>query len=552
MASTVGSLFSTESIRIEEIISKQVGIFLPSLDKVWEDSIVTNQGVGPVGDMGRDWEILKVYLGGLTGVIEPGGPGGDFTLYGDPSNSALGSKLFLQGLTRTFPDALNGPNQAPYRLGIPMRSMVTNLMITLGEMQAEATPAFIGEIINPKLKGFAHNIAQNLCNYWWTSQNGNFALSTLASSGTVSSGNVASQLAMSDGTSTTYKTITLDLTYSNYAINRFMVGMRVQFFNSAGTTQRTVLGSTSNSTFVVVAVDPLTCKVSFKEQNNAILQNNATIGSDTAFVGNLAASDIIVPAGIAGNANTPYAASSPYFTGIAGVNSWMKFGDTSGSTDTDANCLLGAERAGSGKNINVNVHPEFRSMKVDNGGLPMTEHRLRQILRRWHAAKEPLQRSIDCLVASDGVWLAYEGQKIGRQILDRTNRLSTINKEGSAGVMEIEFDGRSYEGYTSFYVEAQTIYGIKKGGSNWKRYVPPDQKGVKRGEKMDPWIPFRFAAPALTGTGSNGIPIFQVANNRTLVTEGIQMPGFLRMQLVPDQPDGIKISNVAEDRIYST
>jgi hypothetical protein len=38
--------------------------------------------------------------------------------------------------------------------------------------------------------------------------------------------------------------------------------------------------------------------------------------------------------------------------------------------------------------------------------------------------------------------------------------------------------------------------------------------------------------------------------NRTFVTEGSQLPGYLRMQLVPEQVCGLKLTNVAEDRIY--
>lgn len=545
MAAPTGSLFSTQGVRIEEVINKQIGMFLPSCDKVWEDMIVSNQSVGPQDAFGRDWLILKTFMGGLSGVIEPGGPKGDFTLYGDPQNTALGSKIHLQGLNSVFPDATLGANQTPYRLGVPMRSMHTNLMLTLGELQAEATQAFIGEVIAPKLEGFAKHISQTMCNYFYISQNTFYSLAAVGDGSTaVASG---TDYLLSD----TNTSITIYLQRSNYAVDRFMVGMRVQFYDSTGTTQRLVVNSTSNSTFIVVAVDELNASVTFKEAGNLSL---ATTNFVTASGNSLTTGDLIVMASSKGSASTPYSdTAGKFFTGIAGINSWMKKGDSGGSTRSANNTLLGYESAGSNSgysgDINVNIHPEFRSMEYAMGGQPLTEHKLRLLTRRFHNAKGKYGFTIDTLVASDGVWLAYEAQKIGRQYYDRTGKTSTINNEGSSGDFEFSMDGRTYKGLTSTYIESGTVYGHKFKG-NWKRYSPPDPKGVKKGERLPAWIPFRFVGAALTGNGSNQIPIFATSANRTFITEGSQLPGFLRMQLVPDQPCGMKLTGVGEDRIY--
>ena len=66
--------------------------------------------------------------------------------------------------------------------------------------------------------------------------------------------------------------------------------------------------------------------------------------------------------------------------------------------------------------------------------------------------------------------------------------------------------------------------------------------------------PIEFIAGALTGTGSNKLPIYNTdgsADGITRVTEGVQMPGQMRMQLVPDQPAGMKLTGVSYDKIYS-
>lgn len=90
-------------------------------------------------------------------------------------------------------------------------------------------------------------------------------------------------------------------------------------------------------------------------------------------------------------------------------------------------------------------------------------------------------------------------------------------------------------------------------GQNWKRYVPPTPAGYSTFDRNEGFIPFNFIAGALTGTGTNKLPIYDssASGNRSMVTEGVQMPGLLRMQLVPDQPAGMKLTGVTTDQVYS-
>jgi len=102
-------------------------------------------------------------------------------------------------------------------------------------------------------------------------------------------------------------------------------------------------------------------------------------------------------------------------------------------------------------------------------------------------------------------------------------------------------------GHTSYYVETGTVYGWKTSGNNWKRYVPPDYAGLQNMSEADAFVPFRFVVPALTGLSSVKWPYQNAAN---ALTEAVQMPGMLRMQLIPDQPAGLKLTGVTEDRVY--
>lgn len=521
MAAVAGSLFDLHADRIEEVINKNIDVMLPGYDPVWRNNVVTSQGVGPADAIGKDMKILRVFMGGMTGVLEQGAPRADFALYGDDTDN-LGAKLYQQNLDQVFPDPLEGPNQRPYRLGIPMRSMVANIMMTLGELTAEANDAFIGQILAPKMEGFSRNIVHTLCNYFYLSQNDEYRISGISATPAVAT--------------TSGSTYTLTFSPDNSATDRYYVGQRLDLYNLATSGVDRV--NTSNPIYVS-AVDELTNRVTLISEGDVFGNVDGSESSHFLVYRN-SNSDATPSSGSSGEAE---------FTGIAGINSWLKGRD--GDT-----VLLGGE-AVSGDSVDVAVHPEHKSAFFDLSNATLTEHTLRQYLRRFHAAKMKYGYSIDTIIASEGVWLAYAGTKIGREYLDRTGRVASLSSEGLNtdeyfGGMRFQFDGRSYTGYTSCYVESGTVYGIKTGGSNWKRYVPPDGQINSTFDRVPAFAPFRFVASNLTGTGTNRLPIYDTSSsaNITRATEGAQMPGWLRMQLVPDQFAGLKLLNCAEDTQY--
>jgi len=531
MTAPSGSIFGIRSSAIEEIINKSVDVFLPAVDPAWRGSIASSAGVVPTSQIGRDLSVIKVFQGGLTGVFEPGGGSNylDFPLYGNQNGTTnLGAKLWLQGNPTAFPSANEGANQRHYRLKMHMRSMVGNIKFDLGEMQADALDAVIGQIMAPKLEGFARNIALSLCNYWYVSQNSLYSLSAIGSAVTGGPG-----------------PYTITFSPTNYAINRYAVGQRVDIYNSSGSTRRNL--NTSRIPLYVTKVDKLNNTVELTTSNI----NGVTVTDPATW--SLASTDVVVLANAVGSSSTPNSAS-PYFTGIAGINSWLKPGDSNGTTATNDNTLLGLESDATDR-INVNTHPEFKSMSLALGGNPLTEHKLRQILRRWHVSHGMEGRDVDYVVASDGVWLAYEATKIGQYSIDRTNRLSNLSNQGSDNSMTDEvtyvFDGKKYTFATSSFIESGTVYAYKRGGGNIKRMVPPMIPGTKKFDQTGGFAPFEFVGGLLSGSNSNYVPIYEVSGSRTLLTDSVQMPGMMRMQVIMEQPNGIKMTGVAEDRTYS-
>jgi hypothetical protein len=541
--SSTGSLFDKQSSRIQEILNKNIEVFLPALDPAWRDTFVTNQGVGPASMIGRDLKILKIYMGSMAGVLDMADNRDNFVLYGDKTVSDIGAKLQQQTNTNTWPDATDGVMARPFRLGVGMKAMVSNLYMSLGEMTAEATPAFIGEVIGPKLEGHARLIAHTLCNYWYLAENNAYQVGSITfNTGTAFYStdflSSATPTFTAAGTSGAVTSITAIKFFANEKnIDRYALGMRVDVFDAStpqirkNDSQSTAAaqGPSTRISAWVAAVDEVT--------------NYVTIAFGSGISMTAGTTNYVYFA----NARTLNNGSATTGTGygFAGINSWLRSG-ASGASD-GSQYLLGNDRD-TGNQIDVNVHPEFRSYMKSSVGT-LTEHKMRQFLRGFHRAKEKYGQYIDTLIASDGVWLNYESQKIGQYMLDRTNRLSSLQNEGSQEGFKFSFDGRTYTGYTSNYIEDGTVYGIRKGGTNWKKYVPPSPKGTQKFDKAESFIPFEFVGPSL-GYADVKVPIQRVSGNSTLVTEGMQMPGMLRMQLVPDQPAGMKLTGVTTDRQY--
>lgn len=558
MAAPTGTFFKTNERAIEEVLNRDVETFLPELDPFFEDTWLSNEASGNARDIGRDMKIIKNYHGSFTGVIDQAAGTANNVIFGDAATGGSGGdglispKIFKQNLVNTWPDAQQGPNARSYQLAVPMRGSLTNLMLTLGELQAEATPAVIRDVIGPKMEGFARNIAHHQCNYLYLSQNDSYRLAQVEAQGTNNS--LVQTIASND----TYR-----FNPSNEATHRFAVGQRLWLWevdeSKFGSLDGTTTTGAGSRDFIVTRVDELNNEVDIMHSSGGSLSGTIehynTAGPVQFNASATDESEIGVDNGdnVTASGNIwvlPNSHDGTNFTGYAGLNSWLKTG--SGGND---NTLLGAEADGT-DSISVVSHPEFKSMGVDLGSQPLTEHLMRKILKRFHSAKMRYGQSIDTLLASDGVILAYERQLIGREMIDRTGRLSSTTNQGSSNGavsdgkgFSFTMDGKTYNMYTSCYVESGTVYGVKMKGGNWKKYTPATYRGLRSGGPS--FSPFHFIAGALTGGSSNQLAIFNSSGDHTLVTEGAQMPGIMRMQLVPDQPAGLKLTNVPEDRIYS-
>ena len=520
---TTNALLDRKSPQIAEKIGKAI-IERMAKRCVWfREKVVNSMGTIPVDQFGRDYKIIKTFHNPVGGVIESDRGRARISIDGD-ATTIVAPKFHTQQVVQTFPDPLTGVNPNPYRLGIQLHGMLTNLALTMGDLDLEANPNNIGSTIAPRMAGFTNMVANHIELYWWLSQNNDYRLCAISAISAITSTTVSTQ---------TYYTFTFEP--DNLCALRFVLGDRLDMYDSTGTDRKNDSQSAAASQTVstrlnlwVAAVSPMENKVTLAADSNpASWTGNGGV--------NPANGDILV------FANSKLGSST--VLGLFGVESWLKFGG--GSND---NYLLGAERD-TANAIDVTLHPEFRSYLKENVGI-LTESKLERYLSMVQMALEAQGwQELDTLVCSYGVTQKYLEQKVGQYMLDRTGRPASISNEGHTGEFGITVGGRKYTMTHSNCMSAQTVYGLRVKG-NWQAAVPPSGKGLSRDGMMGGGIPFEFCGKQL-GMPGNLVPIFNATGTHTALTTAAMMPGRIRLQWVPNQPVGMKLTGVTEAREFS-
>lgn len=533
-----GSIYATRRQAIEERFNKKIELTMYALDKVWTKMKTSITGVEGLGPISRDLQIHKQLMTRvLTGVIENAAYLGDFPLYGENRNTSWGDKLYRAGApVQAYPDPFDGAKPKPYRLTIPMRAKVASIGFTLEEARANVLDPVVGNIIAEIEQGFVDNWSIMYCNSFYQSQNDNYRLSSLGSN----TGTGAYSLAAGASTRT------LVFSPPSDVVDRFYPGQRVDIFSS--TTNRVNELNGVRIRVLVALRDPIANTVTLQIEPDTSVLSTATY--DAVFT-----TTTIGTAGFVVYANqyNPNDSARPW-TDCAGINSFMKFANGTSPT-TAQRYLLGDEAVNMttgqalGGAIDVTKHPEFKSMGWDGGGQTLTEHKMRKILDAWENAKASIGHTVDTWVGTTGILRAWQASKMGQEYRERQGQLASLSKEGDDGELVFYHNTKKHTMLPSTWIEYGAWYMLKLAGGNWNRYVPPSAKGMKKDSSLSPsFAPFEFVGSFLNGTQSNQIP-YRNADGR--VTGAYEMPGDLRMQLAPNQPDGIRGVNWAEDKDFA-
>lgn len=534
MAITVGSMLDRQSQTIQELIGRtavEIGI---NVSGFFDEFVLSDADV--IGDniLGRDMVWKKKFYGSLAGVIEGGKKTSHFGLYGDITD-AQGVKFARQTLTQAFPDATQSVHPIPYGLQGGLYSLTFNLMITLGTLQLQATPANIKEHVRPLFMGLAKNIGHFIDNAWNLDGSDQFALAGLGPN----TGTGAYTLQSSANTITFFPT--------NQITRRFEVGQEVDLFVS---TTRVNEASNVRIAVRVQSVDDWNNKVILVTDDVDVAGSSftwtnvfttTTLGNGTCNV-------------VAANTDDDGAGA---FEGIYGWRRWIVPGDDAQAVDHASNVLLGSDAQGSLNNGKISVlqHPEFRSGKFTSIG-DLDETTLLSILERAESALGRRGMMTDRLVAAEGIWLDVFDSLQPRSMFNRGNaEPGAIRQLGMKGPFEIVSSEHTYMGTTDRKLPDGEIVSLKTRG-NWSIVAPNDPQGTQRGA-MDAHggrgfskIPALFVVPALSGNSS--IRALMYTSNGQQLTEGSQMPGYVRMNLIPkDQIPGFILTGVNSTRRYA-
>jgi len=327
---------------------------------------------------------------------------------------------------------------------------------------------------------------------------------------------------------TNYKTITINEEYGR--ISNFGKGQRLDIVaDSSGTLQcgtatngsdvRNYDASTSYVHLIVVDVDYLGKKITVipidSVDGTTPASANGWVGS-TTFQG--VAGDWIVM-----SRTTLYTAGSrPQYSW--GINSWVK---SSGS-------ILGGANEASG--LDLDLYSMFKS-QVKAVNAPLTDDIINGYIGGYLDAYPG--ESLDTIITTQGVqqkWLQQPGLYNNRQNYERTGK--ALSFRGGWSQISYEFGGRVFEWIISPMCPSKTLYAMKFGGDNIKRYGPPRIGGVDA--NMGPEL--EFLAPL---GGHQGV--FMVSHSSTgQPQELLEAPFWYYNLICPVDPRGIKLTGITE------
>lgn len=552
MAATTGSFVDTMQGSLREILPEAAYVQTMIEDPIYKGLVISNAGMMPPSQIGRDLEFHKRYFGGGTGVIR-GGNMNDFeSLYGGQltriradgtsdrglsSDDLVSGNLALQALTAAAPDPLEGATLDDYGISFFLYSLEGNIALALEEYETEALPAATREYTAPKILGLAKRLALFMATSFYANSANSNALGTFPA--TVASADILSASRM------------IVLRPTEMVTYRFMRGQELDIwpstFPGSGNRMNQADGSSANTSNAkrvkafVHDVNDLENTVTIWLASASNDASTFTFGTNFT-TGNLAGAYVTA-------ANT-YGGTSPAFKNLFGWRHFLKWG---GSAAADYR-ILGSEAVISSKFkfIDIRDHAEHASFHKSIDG-QLTIRRLARILEGVSRGMRRNGDSIDCLIGCPGLWLNMSEQDDAKEDIDITGKPSSLQGRGVNTGGRLTFDGKSYDKETSEYLEDGYCLGLKRSG-NFQMAVPPSAAGVKKGGILPniEKIPIEWLVPALTGGSSARFPILTSSGTTAGLTSFSQMPFKVRCQLVPrTQIRGLVLDGCTTSREFS-
>jgi len=521
MAQAMDSLDNLVSEELPQIIHEMGPAIAPVFDKIKRTAF----GVKSQEGLGRGYKVIHLYETGVAGLMESGDPLGP----GMTTISGNQAQLLAEGTSASnlsiFPAASEVPHTGDIKRELTLHKVVGNFSIPAAWKQADLLNAAqikkVGRDMKAVAKLKAIYEASSFFSHVVTNASGNEnqvlgRISAIAE----------------NSTWTDYIDITINEQYGRIA--NFRQGMRLDLVaDSSGTLQdgvatdgtdvRNYEHTTANYVhLIIVSVDYLGKKIILRpiDSVDGGLPNYGSGSSGDVFqAGQAAAADDWI---VFAKTTRYTTATRPQFSW--GINSWVKssgyiMGGASGSAALD-----------------LALYPQFKSqVKAING--PLTDNVINGYIGGYLDAYPG--ETLDTIITTQGVqlkWLEQPGLYNNRQNYDRTGK--SLKVKGGWSQISYEFGGRVYEWVMSPMCLSKTLYALKFGGDNIKRYSPPKLGGTEASMGQE----IEFLAPL---GGHSGV--FMVSHSSSGQPQDLlESPFWYYCLICPVDPRGVKLTGLTE------
>jgi len=496
----------------------------PEVAPVFERIARTSLGVKSQEGLGKGYQVIHIYDTGMAGSFEsadPLGPGMTAVSGNQAQMLALGSAA--SGLA-VFPAAASVPHTGEVKRTLTLHKVVGNYSIPVAWRQLDALNAMQLKKVARDLKA----VAKQKLLYEATSFHSH---SVTNDAGFVSQvlGRVSAIAQHSAWTN--YIVVTLDEQYGRIA--NFGNGQRIDIVadssgvlqagvNTNGSDVRNYSSGGAYVHLIVVNVDYLGKKITLRPINNT------DGGAPTYANGYRAGSTVVADANdwiCAANTTRYNTASRPQFSW--GINDWIK---SSGQ-------ILGGASQASG--LDLDLYSMFKSqVKAING--PLTDDVINSYVAGYLDAYPGEQ--LDGIITTQGVqqmWLRQPGLYNNRQNYERTGK--ALSFRGGWSQISYEFGGRVFDWIISPMCLSKTLYALRFGNGNIKRYTPPRVGGIET--NMGPELEFLATLGGHAG-------VFMVSYSSTgAPQELLEAPFWYFTLIAPVDPRGIKLTGLVESQL---
>lgn len=510
------------SNQIQLLMEPLLRTIYPELDEFMRGLMITSEGVvrgGREGQFSRDWKIRKPFVQGLAGTVNMDT---DATVYG-PAVTDIGDNQYQHSKDNlgTYPDPFEGALPVPAQIEITLRGLKASLPWPIAEDDLEALPAVIGPNYARMMQAWARQIALYRIGHF-------YAMSDVGKICDITIADISATETYSDPNGS------LRLTVPSKAINNFHRGMQVDIYE--GSDQRNLNTANARVPIYVQSVDHF--KNEIKLVYNVAAADSGASGS----------TGIIEAEGVGDTDVIGIYLRASYGDVYPGLNTYCKATHITDSTHAN---YIGD--SGTFFGVTMSQYPHQSSLVVDAENNYLTEILASSALAEFMDGHGSFGQDLDTCILRRGAHVGYLKARRGLEVLNRQGSNTAALGGGTQGVkggFAMTFDGLTVTGYYSTYLREGTMFFLKRGDNNFKRYVPPmagrsqggKPPGFGDGDGMINSMELEFMGRRL-GHASEFVPVYGTNTNPV---DAVQMIARSRMTVVPDQFAMVKIENVAE------